>query len=423
MNFLYNIGINIYKAAVSIAALHHEKAKKMLRGQALTFATLEEKLDYDSSRDLIWIHASSLGEFEQGRPLIEMIKRDKPNARILLSFFSPSGYEVRKDYNLADVVVYLPMDTPANAKRFVETVKPTMAIFVKYEFWGNYLQQLKAHNVPTYIVSAIFRPSQIFFKPWGGMFREILKCYTRIFVQNEESRLLLKDVGVTNVEVGGDTRFDRVKAVREAAREFPVIARMVSNGKFTLVVGSSWQPDEDVVIPYFNSHPDINLIIAPHEFDKERLAQLQGRINGKVSLYSMTPENEAESTQCLIIDCFGILSSLYRYAHVAMVGGGFGAGIHNVNEAAVYGIPVIYGPKYGKFKEASDLIACGGAYCVHDADEFAAIVDKLRTDANLLRQSGNVADKYIKSHLGATGFIYNSIFPRRAGDLRQTETE
>lgn len=408
MNLLYHLGIDAYKLAVQIASVRNKKARLMLKGQAKTFKLLRGCLAPEGG--YIWIHASSLGEFEQGRPLIEKIKHDNPDAKVLLSFFSPSGYEVRKNYPLADVVCYLPFDQKHNVKKFLDLVKPKMAIFVKYEFWGNYLTALKKRGVPTYIISSIFRPGQVFFRPWGGMFRKMLGCFDTIFVQNDESRRLLESIGITNVDVCGDTRFDRVADVRSTAKEFPVIEQFVSNSRFTLVMGSSWEPDEEIVMPYFDSHPDMKVIIAPHEFDRERLLDMMGRTNRRVALYSQTSPEQAASLDCLIIDSFGLLSSLYRYGKAAYIGGGFGAGIHNINEAAVYGIPVIFGPKHEKFKEAIDLIACDGGHCIANDNEFAAVMDRLTSDQTYLEQSGKVAGDYIQSHLGATDHIYETIF-------------
>ena len=408
MDPIYNFGIRAYRAAVRLASCKNRKARLMLQGQSQTFEILREKLD--PKQQYIWIHSSSLGEFEQARPLIEMIKEKQPESRIVLSFFSPSGYEVRKDYNLADAVCYLPFDLSGNVKRFLDIVRPKMAIFVKYEFWGNYLRELHRRNIPTYIISAIFRENQVFFKPWGGMFRKMLGCFDTLFVQNEESRKLLDGIGIKNVVVTGDTRFDRVATVRAAAREFPLIEQMVSDAKFTFVMGSSWQPDEDIVIPYFNSHPEMKLILAPHEFDRERLLELMGRINRKSVLYSQAHINDMTEVDCLIIDSFGLLSSLYRYGQAAYVGGGFGSGIHNINEAAVYGIPVIFGPRYQKFREACDLVAREGAFSITNAEEFANHMDRLLTDADHLQHTGEIAASYIKENLGATQRIYDRIF-------------
>lgn len=413
MDFLYNTGISLYKLGVRAASLKNHKAKQLLEGQARTFSYLKERLTPGTR--YIWIHAASLGEFEQGRPLIEMIKAKQPDAHIVLSFFSPSGYEVRKGYNMVDAVVYLPFDLPENVDKFINLVNPQMAIFIKYEFWGNYLKTLKRRGIPTYLVSAIFRPGQVFFKPWGGMFREVLSCFTTMFVQNAASRTLLNKIGFNNVEVAGDTRFDRVADVRNAAKDFPVVERFVSNSKFILVAGSSWQPDEDIIVPYFNSHPGMKLILAPHEFDKERLDALLAKFKRPVSLYSCASADEMEQCDALVVDCFGILSSLYRYGQVAYVGGGFGAGIHNVNEAAVYGMPVVFGPNHKKFREATDLIACGGGFAIDGDEAFAKVMDKMLSNKAFLEKSGTIADKYIQSHLGATDFVYANIFGKSAG--------
>lgn len=409
MDLFYNLGIRAYKAAVRIASIKNRKARLMLHGQAHTMAKLQQAIKRDG-QGYIWIHASSLGEFEQARPLIEMIKKKQPQARIVLTFFSPSGYEVRKNYDMADVVCYLPFDLSGNVKRFLNAVQPTMAIFVKYDFWGNYLMELKRRHIPTYIISAIFRPTQAFFRPWGGMFRKMLECFTTLFVQNEESRSLLEGIGINNVTIAGDTRFDRVATVCNAAREFPLIEQMVKDAQFTMVMGSSWEPDEDIVIPYFNAHPEMKLIIAPHEFDRQRLLALMARIKRKTALYSSLTARDAAHTQCLIIDSFGLLSSLYRYGQVAYVGGGFGTGIHNINEAAVYGMPVIFGPRYDKFREAHDLIACQGAFAINGADDFTQLMDRFIADDEHLKSTGRNAAAYIRSNLGATATIYSHIF-------------
>ncbi len=408
MNPLYNLGIYAYKAAARLASLRSKKVSLMLKGQAETFDTLRGKLD--PAAGYIWMHVSSLGEFEQGRPLIEMIKENNPEARIVLSFFSPSGYEVRKNYPLADAVVYLPFDTPGNARQFLDIVKPKVAIFVKYEFWGNYLTELKKRGVPTYIISSIFRPGQSFFKPWGGMFRKMLRCFDTLYVQNDESRQLLSGIGLDNVVVCGDTRFDRVAGVKSAAKQFPIIENMVKDARFTLVMGSSWQPDEEIVMPYFNEHPGMKLIIAPHEFDAKRLQDIMARTGRKVALYSQTTPEEAASLDCIIIDCFGLLSSLYQYGQAAYIGGGFGSGIHNINEAAVYGIPVIFGPKHEKFQEAKDLIECEGGHSIANAQQFNGVMDRLTSGDGTLERCGKIARDYIESHLGATRVIYDQLF-------------
>lgn len=406
MNFIYNIAIGFYALAARTVALNNKKAKQMTVGQKQTLDIIRENF---SSKDRpIWIHASSLGEFEQGRPMIEMIRKQYPDEKILLTFFSPSGYEVRKDYNLADAVCYLPFDTPGNARKFVELVNPKMVVFVKYEFWGNYLEQLKKRNIPTFLISSIFREGQSFFRKFGGTFRKMLDCFTTIFVQDEHSKDLLRGINRNNVEVAGDTRFDRVKDILSAAKQFPAIEDF-SSLKLTLIMGSSWLPDEEIVIEYFNSHPEINLVIAPHVINEGRMAEITSRLKRKCVRYTQLKEGEKIDADCLIIDCFGILSSCYKYGNVAYIGGGFGTGIHNINEAAVYGMPVMFGPKHYKFKEASDLLEAGGAFEINAYDDFAKVMDKFLNDASALEKAGNASKEYITKNLGATQRIFDRI--------------
>ncbi len=409
MNFLYNIAMAATGWGMHLASPWHHKARLTVQGQARTISYLKETLDPQGG--YIWIHAASLGEFEQGRPLIEKIREEQPDAKILLSFYSPSGYEVRKSYDKVDAVCYMPVDTPRRVKEFLDVVRPKMAIFVKYEFWGNFLEQLKQRNVPTYIISSIFRPNQSFFKPWGGMFRKMLGFFTHLYVQDDESRELLHGIGIDNVTVCGDTRLDRVLQIKAQAKEFPEIAAMTSGDKLTLVMGSSWQPDEDIIIPYFNSHPEMKLIIAPHEFDESRLDAMMARIKRPVARYTKLDQvDDPSQLDCMIIDCFGILSSLYRYGDVAYVGGGFGSGIHNVPEAAVYGIPVIFGPRHEKFREALELKECGGGFAINNASQCNDILDRLLGDTNALKQAGSAASNYITTHTGATDRIYIELF-------------
>lgn len=413
MNAIYNIGLHLYKFGARIASLSNSKVKKMLNGQKATFQTL-----HDSGIDqggAIWIHASSLGEFEQGRPLIERIRRQFPDKKILLTFFSPSGYEVRKNYPQVDAVVYLPFDTPRNARRFVATVRPSMAIFVKYEFWGNYLQQLKKAEVPTFIISAIFRPRQIFFKRHGGMFRNMLRCFDRIYLQDENSRQLLAGIGINNTVVAGDTRFDRVTDVMATTCDIPCGEALRS----FIIFGSSWGDDENNYIPWLNSRKNVKFIIAPHEFNKARVNALCNAIDGNVISFSQWEKHVAdngkapEGVRGIVVDCFGKLATLYRYASVAYIGGGYGAGIHNINEAAVYGIPVVFGPNYHKFKEAHDLIALKGAFCVEDTASTSAILNQLLFDETFRAEAGKIAGQYIADNLGATDRIFADLFPKK----------
>lgn len=413
MNFLYNTGIHLYSIGARIASRTNPKAKKMTEGQKSTFGHLRATLPADGRT--IWIHASSLGEFEQGRPLIERLRRLHPDRKILLTFFSPSGYEVRKDYPMVDAVAYLPFDTPRNARRFIETVRPSVAIFIKYEFWGNYLQQLHKAAVPVYIISAIFRPGQIFFRPWGGMFRRMLRRFDRIYLQDDESQKLLSGIGIDNTVVAGDTRFDRVTDVM--AQTFDIAGG--ENLRSFIIFGSSWGADEANYIPWLNANRDVKFIIAPHEFDEARVAALCNAIDGNVIPLSQWERHIAdivtppEHIRGIIVDCFGKLSSLYRYASVAYIGGGHGAGIHNINEAAVYGIPVVFGPNYHKFKEARDLISLGGAFCVENAAATSSTLDRLLSEEACRAEAGKIAGRYIADNIGATDRIFADLFPKK----------
>ncbi|MCM1505031.1 MAG: 3-deoxy-D-manno-octulosonic acid transferase [Muribaculum sp.] len=409
MNPLYSIGIRIMSLGAKVASLRSPKVKKIIEGHKKVIPYLREHVD--SRAGYVWIHAASLGEFEQGRPLIEMIKRRMPQKKILLTFFSPSGYEVRHAYPMADAVCYLPFDIKDRVCEFLDAVRPSMAIFVKYEFWGNYLQELCRRGVPTYIISAIFRPSQIFFKPWGGMFRSMLRCYTRIFVQDENSRLLLAGIGVDKVTVAGDTRFDRVTDIMRERKEIPQMEAFTADEKcVTIVAGSTWPPDEEYLVPFFNSHPDVKLVIAPHEVRADRIESIEKMLTRPCRRLSACTPEEATKVDCLIVDCYGMLSSAYRYGNIAYIGGGFGTGIHNVNEAAVYDIPVVFGPNYHKFKEARDLIGIGGAFTFSDSATFSEVMSPLVDDPEALQRAGKSAGNYIKDHLGATKRIFSDIF-------------
>lgn len=412
MNPLYDTSIALLRGGIRLSKGFNAKSRRMLEGHKETFSTLEKALKGNDS-PVMWIHAASLGEFEQGRPMIEMVKKEHPDWKVVLSFFSPSGYEVRKNFPLADMVVYLPFDTPGNARRFVETVNPSVAIFVKYEFWGNYLAALKRRRVPTYIISAIFRPSQAFFKPWGGTFRRMLRCFTHLYVQDEASRNLLAGIGVTNVTVAGDTRFDRVADVRSSKCKIEWIPRMMEHASMRFIAGSSWQADEAVYADWLNARKDVRFIIAPHEFDDARLQHLKELFPGRnvMLLSEWQQAGSPANVEGLIVDSFGHLSSLYRYADVAYIGGGFGTGIHNINEAAVYGIPVVFGPHHQKFREAAGLIQCGGGVSVSSVHEFDDVMDRYLSDPEALKQAGEAAARYIADNLGATRRIYTSIFP------------
>lgn len=350
---LYNIIMYIYQAGIAIYSHFNEKVKKMWIGERAAFGVLQKQVEPNVK--YIWFHAASLGEFEQGRPLIEKIKKEYPNYKILLTFFSPSGYEVRKNYEQADIVTYLPIDTVANAQRFLRIVRPVMAFFIKYEFWYNYLHILRHRNIPVYSVSSIFRPNQIFFRPYGRQYAAVLKCFSHFFVQNDLSKSLLAKIGINNVTVVGDTRFDRVLQIKDNSKKLPLVDKFIGNQDVKLangvtnslhrvfVAGSSWLPDEEIFIKYFNEHNDWKLIIAPHIIADTHLRQILQLLKGKkVVLYTEATETNVADADVLVINCFGLLSSIYHYGDVAYVGGGFGAGIHNVLEAAVWGLSLIH---------------------------------------------------------------------------------
>lgn len=408
MRVLYDLGIMLYYVGAWFASFFSEKAKKFVEGRKGVFDLLQENIGADDS--CLWVHAASLGEFEQGRPIIEKVRQLRPDLKILVTFFSPSGYEVRKNYDGADWVCYLPMDTSWNARKFLSVVHPSYAVFIKYEFWMNYLSFLKEEKIPTYIVSAIFRKDQVFFRWYGGWYRDILKNFTHLFVQNSTSVELLQSVGVTNVSLVGDTRFDRVADIAERAKSLPLVEAFAGDAP-VFVAGSSWPKDEDIIIPYINAHPEIKFIIAPHEIHEEHLGRIIGQLERTHVRYTQADEISAANADCLIIDCFGLLSSIYRYGKVAYVGGGFGVGIHNILEAAVYGIPVIFGPNYRKFMEAVELVDRGGAYSIREPEDFSRLMNDLyQSGSDLYAKSAEVASSYSKENKGATEKVLKGIF-------------
>lgn len=408
MRLLYNLGIMLYFAGAWFMSFFNDKAKKFVEGRKGVFDLLKSKID--PKEKYVWVHAASLGEFEQGRPIIEKLRSERPEFKILVTFFSPSGYEVRKNYNGADIVCYLPMDTSWNAKKFLSVVNPAYAIFIKYEFWMNYLTYLKKREIPTYIVSAIFRESQVFFKRYGGWYRGILKKFTHLFVQNQVSMDLLKSIGVENVSLVGDTRFDRVADIAAKSKPLPIVQSFVGDAP-VFIAGSSWPKDEDILVPYINKHPELKFIIAPHEIHEEHLKRIIGQLERPYARYTQTDENSVKQADCLIIDCFGLLSSIYRYGKVAYIGGGFGVGIHNILEASVYGIPVLFGPNYKKFKEAVDMVERGGAYSINNYEEFASLMDELYSPtSSLYEKTATTADAYSKENRGATEKVVKQIF-------------
>lgn len=417
---IYNIVIYFVLWGIAIASLFNEKVRKMWRGEREAFKILKQKVDPNAK--YIWFHAASLGEFEQGRPLMERIRKDYPQYKILLTFYSPSGYEVRKDYEGADIICYMPVDTRLNAIRFLRLVRPVMAFFIKYEFWSNFLHILKHRNIPTYSVSSIFREDQVFFKWYGRNYAGVLKCFTRFFVQNEESKRLLEGIGITAVDVVGDTRFDRVLQIKEAAKQLPICEAFrtgvassqsadVPHHDFKVfVAGSSWPPDENIFIPFFNEHKDWRLLIAPHVIAEEHLKLILSLIKGKKVLrYTQTTPEEAAEADVLIIDCFGLLSSMYNYGDVAYIGGGFGVGIHNTLEAAVWNMPVIFGPNNKKFQEAQGLLKSGGGFEINTYEDFSGLMGPLMNDETFLKQAGDKAGAFVAHLAGATDKVLASV--------------
>lgn len=417
---IYNIVIYFVLWGIAIASLFNEKVRKMWRGEREAFKILKQKVDPNAK--YIWFHAASLGEFEQGRPLMERIRKDYPQYKILLTFYSPSGYEVRKNYEGADIICYMPVDTRLNAIRFLRLVRPVMAFFIKYEFWSNFLHILKHRNIPTYSVSSIFREDQVFFKWYGRSYAGVLKCFTRFFVQNEESKRLLDGIGITAVDVVGDTRFDRVLQIKEAAKQLPICEAFrtgvvssqsadVPHHDFKVfVAGSSWPPDENIFIPFFNEHKDWRLLIAPHVIAEEHLKLILSLIKGKkVVRYTQTTPEEAAEADVLIIDCFGLLSSMYNYGDVAYIGGGFGVGIHNTLEAAVWNMPVIFGPNNKKFQEAQGLLKSDGGFEINTNEDFSGLMSSLMNDEAFLKQAGDKAGAFVAHLAGATDKVLASV--------------
>lgn len=403
---MYEFVISLYTLGVAVMSLFNDKVKKMWRGEREAFRVLRNSVDPGSR--YVWFHAASLGEFEQGRPIMERLRREHPELKILLTFFSPSGYEVRKNYEGADIICYLPLDTYFNARRFLNLVHPEVAFFIKYEFWWNYLHILKRRNVPVYSVSSIFRPNQVFFRWYGRTYSNVLKCFTRFFVQNEVSRQLLAKLGITEVEITGDTRFDRVLQIKSQAKSLPIVEAFRQDYK-VFVAGSSWPPDEDIFIKYFNGRDDWKLIIAPHVIGEDHLQQILSKLKGKAVRYTeATPESVADA-KILIIDCFGLLSSIYGYGHVSYVGGGFGVGIHNVLEAAVWNIPVIFGPNNERFQEAQDLLASGGGHQIDGYHQFESLMNSYIADDSLRKADGDKAAQYVSSKAGATRKILSAV--------------
>jgi 3-deoxy-D-manno-octulosonic-acid transferase len=406
MVFLYSLGLKFYYFGILLASLFNRKARLWIKGRKGIFDKIKKQVSAENN--LFWFHASSLGEFEQGRPLIETLKSKNKSIKILLTFFSPSGYEIRKNYKQADYIFYLPPDTKKNAVKFINLINPSKAFFIKYEFWYHYLNQLKSNNIPVYLVSANFRPNQIFFRWYGGWFRKILNKFTHIFVQNKKSELLLKNIGLYNVTVSGDTRFDRVAEIARQAKEIEIAAEFKQDSP-VIIAGSTWDKDQEILVEFINaSSLKVKYIIAPHEINESAIQNLVKSINKPVIRYSSVSTVNIKEYQVLIIDNIGMLSSLYRYADIAYIGGGFGVGIHNILEAATFGLPVVFGPNYGKFQEAVDLVESGGAFPINDyrslKKQFDNLLDKIETN-----EAGPISREYVQKNQGATNIILSEI--------------
>ena len=408
MSWLYNLGIWGYYLLVRIFSIRNRKARKWLEGRKDIFKRLRETIS--SGERILWFHASSLGEFEQGRPVIEAIRMLKPEFKILLTFFSPSGYELRKDYKYADYVFYLPLDTKKNAIRFIDIVRPEKVFFIKYEFWYNYLTQLQEEGIPTFIFSALFRSSQIFFKPWGRWYLNAISTYEHIFVQNQESYEILHRFGFKNVSICGDTRLDRVGEIADAAPRLDKLELFCSKQK-AIIAGSTWKEDEDLFIPYVNkSVSGTKFVIAPHEVSPQSLERICNILEKRYVLYSAATVQELSEADVLIVDGYGYLVSIYRYGMLAYVGGGFNSGIHSILEPAVFGLPVIFGPDYHKFQEAHDMLSLGAAHCINNFSELEIQIDNYRSSPEKLHAASAIAHDYVDNNRGASKEIVKYLF-------------
>jgi 3-deoxy-D-manno-octulosonic-acid transferase len=407
MKTLYSLAITLYSVLIGIYAIFNKKARQWVEGRRRWRSKISDFKN--NTGHVIWVHCASLGEFEQGRPLIEKIRAEKQGWKIVVTFYSPSGYEIRKNYSNADLVMYLPADTFINAWDFIKAIKPDVAVFIKYEFWYNYLNILKRKDIPVYLVSAIFRPNQLFFKWYGGFYRLMLPKFSHIFVQNQESFDLLKSIGYNDCSITGDTRFDRVSQIAGNARDLPLIAGFCDNERL-FIAGSSWEPDEDIIIRYINEHPGrMKWLFAPHLIDEAHISRIEKKLNTTCSRYSVYNSDD-KTTRVLIIDNIGMLSSVYRYGSYAEIGGGFGKGIHNILEPACWGIPVLFGPNHNIFLEAKEMIEREGAYTFSSYDEFYSIMESLESDNGKYSQACTTARNYIAENTGATAKVFNIVF-------------
>jgi 3-deoxy-D-manno-octulosonic-acid transferase len=409
MTLMYKISIYLYHLFVWLAAPFNGKARLYISGRRDWLVKLQRQVNRDAR--YIWIHCASLGEFEQGRPIIEAIREQYHEYSIVLTFFSPSGYEIRKKYPFADIISYLPADTRQNARNFLDVIRPEKVLFVKYEFWYHYISELQRRSIPLYLVSGIFRSNQVFFSgmPWGKWFRNILHGFSHLFVQENNSAKLLEKAGITKFTVAGDTRFDRVATIARSAKDIPVVDKFIGN-KPVLVAGSTWKPDEELLARFININNNFKSIIAPHEVTPENVNNLERLLKKTSVRLSLAKESEIHRYDVLIIDSIGLLSSLYRYGSIAYIGGGFGVGIHNILEAATFGLPVIFGPRYQKFREARDLVDLGAAFPVTKYDDLHNAIKMLLDDRQLRKDKSQTTVDYVKLNRGATQKIINQIF-------------
>lgn len=422
MLFLYNLLTYFAQFFLKIVAIFNAKMKLFVNGRKSVFTTLQSKIQ--ASDKVIWFHAASLGEYEQGLPVMEAMKEKYPNHKIVVSFFSPSGYEVRKNNTIADATVYLPLDTKANAKKFVQLVHPEMVFFIKYEFWPNYLNELKKQNIPTYLISGIFRENQAFFKWYGGFYRKALTTFNHFFVQNDASKKLIQQLGFTNVTVSGDTRFDRVVSILERDNELDFIDSFTTSpstalGVTTIVIGSSWPKDEELLVNYINqSTDDVKFIIAPHNIKQEQILNLKNQIQKETILYSEYNEHldsagrndKLNESQVFIIDTIGLLTKIYSYADIAYVGGGFGnPGVHNLLEPATFGVPIVVGPNYSHFAEATALVQSEGCMSIKNQTELNNAFDLLINNTDERHEKGHICETFVQMNKGATQKIVDSI--------------
>lgn len=406
MKFLYQLGINLAALLLPVSRFFSPKMKLFIDGRKQSFAVLENQID--KNQEYIWFHVASLGEYEQGLPVMEEIKAKYPEYKLLLTFFSPSGFEIRKNNKIADITIYLPLDTKQNVKRFLDIVQPKMVFFIKYEFWPNYLLELKSRNVPTYLISGIFRKNQLFFKWYGGFYRKALQSFNHFFVQNDASAQLLKSIDFNNATVNGDTRFDRVAQIVERAQPLDFIAEF-KNNTTTIVIGSSWIDDETIYLPYLNNSKNIKFIIAPHNIKEEEITRLISKIDKKTVRYTNYKTEDLKDADVFIIDTIGILTQIYAYADIAYVGGAFKTGLHNILEPATYGTPVVIGPKFSKFQEAKDLVALGSCLVVNNTEELSATFNRLIEDVTYRKELGIKNREFVLKNKNATKIVMEFI--------------